>query len=228
VLSNLRELQDWLRPFELDLSGTQLDQTQRYLDALLLWNRKMNLVSQHRPEDIITKHLADSFVAATALSPGERIADIGSGGGFPGIPVAIARPQSSLYLVEANQKKASFLSNAVAGSGLTHVTVASERIEAFSQRMDIAHSLTAVTARALSSIEELQRAAADLLASGGRLIAMKGPNYATELDGSSESHLTKGGPQRSSGLIRQFALEKVTPYQLPDGSSRCLVVFRFT
>lgn len=252
MLSDLRDLQLWLQQFDLELSSEHLEQTRCYLDTLLLWNRKMNLVSQRRPEEIITKHLADSFVAASALGDSERIVDLGSGGGFPGIPIAIAHPSSPVWLVESNQKKASFLAEAVARCGLSLVTVCAERIEVVRQRADLARQLTAVTARALSSIDELVEAAADLLAPRGRLIALKGPNYEAELGlsrrslpkgaegeappeplGSTSIALRSGSPGDSPSQVHRTAanscsLEEIIDYKLPDGSSRCLVVFRFT
>jgi 16S rRNA (guanine527-N7)-methyltransferase len=110
-------LRVWLDSFGLDLSPAQVDQAQIFLDTLMLWNRKMNLVSQTRPDEIITKHLADSFVAASLLLRDERIADLGSGGGFPGIPISIARPEAAVFLVEANQKKAAFCPRSPADAG---------------------------------------------------------------------------------------------------------------
>jgi 16S rRNA (guanine527-N7)-methyltransferase len=173
----------------------------------------MNLVSQTTPAEIITKHLADSFVAASLLRNDERIADLGSGAGFPGIPIAIAHPESSVSLVESNQKKASFLADVVGRCRLSRTAVISDRIETLRERPDFGNSLTAVTARALWKIPELLDAAATLLVSGGRLIAMKGPDYLSEmpkLDGT------------------RFTLETVQSYELPDSSSRCLLVLRFT
>lgn len=210
---DLPALQAWLSAFGLTLSREQLDQAQTYLDTLLLWNRKTNLVSQTRPADIITKHLADSFVASSLLQNDERIADLGSGGGFPGIPISITHPDASVFLVEANHKKASFLFEVAGRCRLPRATVVDDRIENFCERPAVAHTLNAVTARALWKVSELLTAAAALLVSGGRVIALKGPSYADEL-----SHLDDD----------RFALETVVPYHLPDNSSRCLVVFRFT
>lgn len=210
---DLRALRVWLASFGLDLSPAQVDQAQIYLDTLMLWNRKMNLVSQTRPDDIITKHLADSFVAASLLLSDERIADLGSGGGFPGVPMSITRPDAAVFLVEGNQKKASFLSEVAGRCRLVRASVVSDRIEVFRERSDVAHNLTTVTARALWKLDELLAAAGVLLRCGGRLIAMKGPSYAEELPSLDKS---------------PFTLEQVVPYRLPDNSSRSILVFRFT
>jgi 16S rRNA (guanine527-N7)-methyltransferase len=210
---DLRSLQPWLRSFDLELTQEQLDQAQIHLETLLLWNRKMNLVSQTGPDEVITKHLADSFVTASLLHNDERIADLGSGAGFPGIPIAIARPESAVFLVEANQKKASFLAEVAGRCRLPHATVINERIEMLRGRVDVAGSLTVVTARALWKIPELLAAAGMLLVSGGRLIAMKGSDYRAEIPRLEET---------------RFSLETVVSYELPDGARRCLVVLRFT
>ncbi len=210
---DLRALQLWLRSFDVALSEAQLDQSRLHLETLLLWSRRMNLVSQTRPEEILIKHFADSFVAASLIADSERVADLGSGGGFPAIPMAIVRPESSFALVEGNQKKASFLAEATARCGLGNARVVNERIELFRERATSADGFTTVTARALSTLGDLAMSAAQILETGGRLLAMKGPNYATELPALQGSRLV---------------LERAVDYMLPDGSRRYALELRFT
>jgi 16S rRNA (guanine527-N7)-methyltransferase len=210
---DLRDLQVWLRSFGVELSQQQLDQSQTFLDTLLLWNRRMNLVAQAHPHEIIVKHLADAFVAASLLQPIERLIDLGSGGGFPGIPCAIYRPGASIHLVESNQKKATFLSEAARLCGLARATVLDRRIEEVRNDRAFGGIFTVVMSRALWKVSRLLPIAESLLAPGGRLIAMKGPEYRAELK-AIESE--------------RYALERVVPYRLPDESSRVLLVFCFT
>jgi 16S rRNA (guanine527-N7)-methyltransferase len=106
-------LQAWcLASTGLELSGAQVDQLAGYVDLLLFWNRRIALVSQSQaaPDAILVTHVADSLFAAARC--GGRVADLGSGGGLPGIPIAIARPGATVCLIESVGKKASFLSEA--------------------------------------------------------------------------------------------------------------------
>jgi 16S rRNA (guanine527-N7)-methyltransferase len=209
---DLSALQLWLRPFGVELSAEERSRTQVFLDTLVLWNRRFNLVSQSRTDEIITKHLADSFVVASLIGVEERIVDLGSGGGFPGIPIAIART-SPVSLVEGNQKKASFLSEAAARCRLSHVTIVNDRIETVCERAEFVRSYSVVTARALWKVSDLLSASRALLAPGGRLLAMKGPGYQQEL---------------SSQDAQRFDLAGVFAYELPDGSKRNVLDLRFT
>ncbi len=111
------------RTLGLDLSPPQLDQFLTYLDLLLKWNRRINLTALRSPDDIITRHFLDSLLLLPHLPETGRLLDIGSGAGFPGLPLKIARPGLSVDLVEATTKKASFLKEAVRRLGLSGVNV---------------------------------------------------------------------------------------------------------
>ncbi|OFV88594.1 MAG: 16S rRNA (guanine(527)-N(7))-methyltransferase RsmG [Acidobacteria bacterium RBG_16_68_9] len=194
----------------LDLRQTQ--QLRCYLDLLLAWNRRIALISQRRPEAIICKHFADSLVAASLCRGGERVTDLGSGAGFPGLPVAIARPEASVCLIEATGKKVSFLLNVIAQATVSNATVAEGRIERLAQQPQFRGRSDMVISRASFDIASFLSLAKPFLAPGGRAIAMKGPCYAEELGRLS------GAPPPST----------VTSYRLPDGSERVLLTFRFT
>ena len=145
-----------------------------YLSLLLRWNRTYNLTAVREPREMVTKHLLDSlamhpYVDGLARAGG-ALADLGTGAGLPGIPLAIARPGLQVALVESNGKKARFLREAVRQLGLGNVRVAEARIEAF----DAPGQFDAITARALATLPLILELGGHLLAPAGRLLAMKG------------------------------------------------------
>lgn len=147
-----------------------------YRDLLLRWNRTINLVSARTAEDVDRRHVADSLQIIPLL-PGEGpIADLGSGGGLPGLVIAAALPEREVHLVESDRRKAAFLIEAAAAMGLKRVKVHAQRIEEAKLP-----PLAAVTARALAPLAALLGFAAPLLASGGICIFPKGRAAEEEL-----------------------------------------------
>jgi len=140
-----------------------------YLALLLRWNGTYNLTAVREPHQMVTRHLLDSLVLHPYVESG-TLADLGTGPGLPGIPLAIARPGLQVTLVESNGKKARFLREAVRSLGLANARVAESRAEALDEpgRHDL------ITARALDSLAGILAVGAHLLAPGGRLLAMKG------------------------------------------------------
>jgi 16S rRNA (guanine527-N7)-methyltransferase len=145
-----------------------------YLALLLRWNQAYNLTAIRDPREMLTKHLLDSLAMHGAVDElaarGGALADLGTGAGLPGIPLAIAKPGLQVALVESNGKKARFLREAVRQLGLRNATVAESRIEAF----DAPAAFDAITARALATLPLILELGGHLLKPGGRLLAMKG------------------------------------------------------
>ena len=141
-----------------------------YLDLLARWNRTYNLTAVRDPREMVPRHLLDSLAMEPFLVGIATLADLGTGPGLPGIPLAIARPRLRVTLVEANGKKARFLREAVRTLGLDNAEVAESRIEA----LDRPGAFDAITARALATLPQILGFGGHLLARGGRLLAMKG------------------------------------------------------
>src|ERR1700747_2341506 len=118
------------KEFKLSLSDSQVEQIQQYTKILWTWNDKVNLTAIRDPLEILYRHFCESMFGA-ALLPVEncRLADVGSGGGFPGLPLKIVRPDLQLFLVESNVKKATFLAEAVRDLELMGVRVIVSRYE---------------------------------------------------------------------------------------------------
>ena len=141
-----------------------------YLALLARWNATYNLTAIRDPRDMVAKHLLDSLAMQPFVRGLRTLADLGTGPGLPGIPLAIATPGLQVTLVESNGKKARFLREAVRQLGLGNVQVAESRIEAF--RPDT--HFDAITARALATLPLILELGGHLPGPGGRLLAMKG------------------------------------------------------
>ncbi len=169
-----RRLADGLAALGLDpaLAPPLLD----YLALLLRWNRTYNLTAIRDPEEMVTRHLLDSLAMHPYVRPG-ALADLGTGPGLPGIPLAIARPDVQVTLVESNGKKARFLREAVRQLKLGNARVLESRAEAVAEPGAYAQ----ITARALDTLAGILEVGGHLLAADGRLLAMKGVAPAEEI-----------------------------------------------
>jgi 16S rRNA (guanine527-N7)-methyltransferase len=125
-----------LGEFKLPAYDDQVLQIQRYIEILLAWNEKVNLTAIRDPLEILYRHFCESMYASVAV-PVEngRLADVGSGGGFPGLPLKIIRPNLRVFLVESNLKKATFLAEVVRELGLKDAQVLVRRYEELSEEM---------------------------------------------------------------------------------------------
>src|SRR2546430_8826481 len=175
-----------LQPFlPVPLVESQLQAISTYIDILLRWNARINFTAVRQPEEIVTRHFGESLFAAQRLFPAtmadnqppadqqrpttnNRVIDVGSGAGFPGIPIKIWAPQVHLTLVESNHKKATFLKEAARALTLTNIDVVSTRAEDFSGQAEI------VILRAVERFEAILPIAARLVVSGGVLALLVG------------------------------------------------------
>ncbi len=148
----------------------------RYIALLERWNRAFNLTAVRNLAEMIPRHLLDSL-SVSAYLKGERVLDVGTGAGLPGIPLAIARPEIRFTLLDSNGKKTRFVRQAVIELGLKNVQVEQMRVESCrpAERFD-----TVVT-RAFAPLPEILGRTAPLLAPAGRLLAMKGRQVGEEL-----------------------------------------------
>ncbi len=154
----------------LDLPRGSPQRLERYLKLIAKWNRVHNLTAVREPEQMVVLHLLDSLSILPHLEGVKAILDVGTGPGLPGIPVAIARPDARITLLDSSHKKAAFLKQAKTELALENVDVVCDRVENWkpSQKFD------AVVSRAFSDLADFVAQAQHLVADGGRLIAMKG------------------------------------------------------
>ncbi len=165
-------LERGLEELELALPARACDQLIAYVTLLAKWNRSYNLTAIREPHAMVSHHLLDSLAVLPHLPLDEkgRLADAGTGAGLPGIPLALARPQWHVALVESNQKKAAFLRQATIELGMKNVEVHEGRVEGWRP----ASLFAVVISRAFAELAEFAAACRHLLAAGGTLAAMKG------------------------------------------------------
>lgn len=140
-----------------------------YLELLQKWNKAYNLTAVRSIEEMVPKHLFDSLVIAPFIH-GQRILDVGTGAGLPGIPLAITYPQKEFVLMDSNGKKTSFLIQAKQTLGLDNVQIVHSRVEAYSQTS----GFDSIVSRAFASIIDMLKLTQHLLAPNGQFLAMKG------------------------------------------------------
>lgn len=166
---NLAALLDaGLAELDLPLPADVRQRLLAYVALLEKWNHTYNLTAVREPAAMVTQHLLDTLAILPHL-PGGSLADIGSGGGIPGLPVAISQAERQVTLVESNQKKAAFLRQAVIELALANVEVVEGRVESLAGRQ-----FDVLISRALSELPEFVRMAGHLLAAGGSMVTMKG------------------------------------------------------
>ena len=167
----------------LDLAGPLGEQLARYLELLLDTNKQFNLTAITDPDEAWSKHILDSLTLVPdlrALADGAAIVDVGSGGGLPAIPLAIALPGLRFTLLEATAKKGRFLEQAAAALGLLNVSVVSDRAESFGQGPG-RERFDAATSRAVSRLPVLLELTVPLLRVRGLSLAIKGEQAAVEV-----------------------------------------------
>ncbi len=175
----------------LDSSGDRnqayslLPQISTYIDILQRWNERINLTAIRDPEDIVTRHFGESFFAARHLFPittnvgtgaPVTLADIGSGAGFPGLPIKLWAPHASVTLIESNHKKVAFLREVARALTLTDIDIQNNRAETLPQG-----SFQVVTLRAVEHFADILPVAASLLAPSGRLALLIGSKQSEQL-----------------------------------------------
>jgi len=157
-----------LAELDLPLPGEVRERLLAYVALLDKWNHTYNLTAVREPTAMVTQHILDTLAILPHL-PGGSMADIGSGGGVPGVPIAISQAERPVTLVESNQKKAAFLRQVAIELSLVNVEVVEGRVESLEGR-----SFDVLISRALSELPEFAQMAGHLLAPGGSIVTMKG------------------------------------------------------
>ncbi|HEU0277369.1 MAG TPA: 16S rRNA (guanine(527)-N(7))-methyltransferase RsmG [Rhodanobacteraceae bacterium] len=197
-----QKLADGLAALQIDLPAEARARLLAYLDLLVHWNRAYNLTAVRNPLEMVPRHLLDSLAVLPWLR-GDTLADLGSGAGLPGIPLAIARPRLAVTLVESNGKKARFLREAARALPLPNVRVQQARVQDAIGRFDV------LTSRAFAALADTLAWSDRLLGPGGRFLALKGQPDADELAA------VAGGP---------FRIVATHPLDIPGGhGARCLI-----
>lgn len=183
----------------------------RFIDLLDTWNRRVRLTGDRDRRTLVRKHTVDSLVVVSELPPRGTVADIGSGGGFPGLVLGCVRPDLGLRLIESRRRPASFLAEAIRTIPLPGASVIGTRAEEAGRDPVISGRSDLVVSRAIR-LETFLPPAVSLVAPGGLVIAMQTPGV--EVDHA-----------RETGLRYRLELSRHRDYRLPDGERRRLLVF---
>ncbi len=153
----------------------------RYVEMLETWSQRTNLISQQDQRRLVRRHIADSFSFASlsVIPAGASVLDLGSGAGFPGVPLALWRSDLQITLLDSKRMRTLFLREVVEQLGLGHAAVVCGRVEALAKQN---HSFAVVTARAVASVAQLWEWSRPLLQRGGRLVTQKGRGEAMGID----------------------------------------------
>lgn len=168
-MDNKQKLQEGLQQMGITLSTAQQLMLLEYVSLLQKWNSTYNLTALRNPSQMISHHILDSLTLLPYVQDAKTLMDVGSGGGMPGIPTAICRPDLQITLLDSNTKKTTFLQQAVIELGLHNVTVASGRVEAMHDK-----NVDVVTSRAFAELADFISLTKHLLNESGYWAAMKG------------------------------------------------------
>ncbi len=207
-------LVDGANTFGIRLNEEQVEAFDLYLRELLKWNQKMNLTAIRSEKGVVLKHFLDSLSAYPFLSRRTSLLDIGSGAGFPGIPLKIVQPNLNLTLIDSVRKKIDFQKHVIRLLGLKGVEAIHSRIQDRETLEPLNERFDAVISRAFSNLETLLSVAFPFLRKGGILLAMRG-----ELKKDGIDFLSKGVEDR-------YRLQEIASFFLPKTSfKRSILLF---
>lgn len=214
--------------YGIELTEEQLEAFNRYYQLLVEWNEKMNLTAITEPQEVAVKHIIDSLSCYDAdFFPSKaRVVDVGTGAGFPGIPLKIYRPDLQLTLVDSLNKRLTFLQCVITELGLKDVAVVHARAEEGARKKELRDKFDVALSRAVARLNVLSELCLPFVAAGGYFIALKGAQYEEEANEARQAISLLGGrliktqPVKLPGLDDKRAVlyirkEKSTPGTYP-------------
>lgn len=202
----------------LSLTQAQLEAFSLYNDLLLAWNEKVNLTTITAPQEVAVKHVIDSLSCydGTYFPAAATVVDVGTGAGFPGLPLKIYRPEIRLTLLDSLNKRLNFLREVVDRLGLSGVDIVHARAEEAGRMKDRRDRYLVATSRAVARLNVLAELCLPLVAPGGYFLALKGAQYREELDEAARAIANLGGQ-----------VAEVRPVRLPGiDDSRAVIYIR--
>lgn len=213
-------LTEGAREMGFELTGEQAEDFSRYKGLLLEWNEKINLTAIIEEQQVAVKHFLDSLVLLGKINvkDHQKLLDVGTGAGFPGIPIKVCCPWISVVLLDSLKKRVLFLEEVVRQLKLVGITAVHGRAEEKGRDMDYRESFDLVTARAVANLAVLAEYCLPFVKTNGLFVAYKGPEVAEELEGAGKALELLGA-----------GVEAVHKVELPfAGGDRSLVVIRKT
>lgn len=198
----------------ITLTEDQIEKLRIYYELLVEWNKKMNLTALTEPEDVVLKHFCDSILLLSFADVKENssLIDVGTGAGFPSVPIKIVRPDIKLCLLDSLNKRLVFLQEVVDKLGLENVKIVHSRAEDGARKTDLREKFDYATSRAVAQLNVLSEYCLPYVKVGGRFLAMKGKYSEEEIDNAKSAIKTLGGK-----------IDKVDTYNLVDTSERTII-----
>ena len=194
----------------------QIEQFFEYMNLLIEWNEKMNLTAITDPEEIILKHFIDSITILKELEDNSKIVDVGTGAGFPGIPLSIMNPTLKITLVDSLNKRLLFLKEVVNKLNLKNIEIVHASAEEFGQNKKYRESFDVATSRAVANLSTLSEYLIPLVKVGGKIISMKASDAKQELNEAKKAIEVLGG-----------IVEKVDEFNLPQSDiGRTVIIIK--
>lgn len=200
--------------YQVEVTERQAEQFQTYMELLVEWNEKMNLTAITEPKAVAVKHFLDSILLLPYLEKGDTLIDVGTGAGFPGVPLKIMRPELRLTLLDSLNKRLLFLKEVLDSLGL-EAEVVHARAEEGGRQKGLRTKFSFATARAVAPLNLLCEYCLPFLQMGGVFLAMKGPEPEDEIDAA----------KRAISLLG-CELAGVEKFTLPGGDARSVVRIR--
>ena len=211
---------------DIDLNVEQLWKFYSYMELLIEWNEKINLTTIIEPEEIILKHFIDSLTIYKYIEKDNKVVDVGTGAGFPGIPLKIANPELKITLVDSLNKRLNFLQDVIDKLQLKNVEIIHARAEEFGQNKKFREKFDIATSRAVANLSTLSEYLIPLVKLNGKCICMKAGDADQEIEEAKKAINVLGGtikevenfmlPQSDIGrTIIIINKEKTTPTKYP-------------
>lgn len=189
----------------INLSEKQKEDFYTYMNLLICWNEKVNLTAITEPKDVIIKHFVDSLTIFKALEPGKKIIDVGTGAGFPGIPIKIYDEMAKVTLLDSLNKRIIYLNDVIQKLEIKNIESIHGRVEEIANKKEYRQQYDVATSRAVAALNVLVEYLLPLVKVGGKCICMKGPEIQDELTNAENAIKLLGGK-----------IEKVINFKLPN------------
>lgn len=188
-----KELLEKSNNINIKLNEEQIDKFYKYMELLLEWNNRINLTAITDCKDIILKHFVDSMTISKYINKGESLIDVGTGAGFPGIPLKIIREDINVTLLDSLNKRINFLNEVIESLELKDIDTVHSRVEEFAKNKKHRESFDVVTSRAVANLTTLSEYMLPLAKVGGTSICMKGSEVDEEIEESKKAINILGG-----------------------------------